>query len=73
MTAAGLASRAAAGSPRYVALAGLVALLAGGLLLLAGIIRLGSAEPPRWFCLDCVAVGDTTDAASAMFALPNPG
>ncbi|WP_203981622.1 SulP family inorganic anion transporter, partial [Planosporangium flavigriseum] len=41
MLAAGLAGRAAAGSPRYVALAGLVALLSGALLLLARLIRLG--------------------------------
>jgi MFS superfamily sulfate permease-like transporter len=41
MMAAGLTGLAAAGSPRYVALAGLVALLAGALLLLARLIRLG--------------------------------
>ncbi|NJC74210.1 SulP family inorganic anion transporter [Planosporangium thailandense] len=41
MLAAGLAGSAVAGSPRYVALAGLVALLAGVLLLLARLIRLG--------------------------------
>jgi SulP family sulfate permease len=41
MLAAGLTGLAAAGSPRYVALAGLVALLVGALLLLARLIRLG--------------------------------
>ncbi|WP_433608133.1 SulP family inorganic anion transporter [Dactylosporangium sp. CA-139114] len=41
MLAAGLAGSAVAGSPRYVALAGLVALLTGVLLLLARLIRLG--------------------------------
>lgn len=39
--AAGLAGSAAAGSARYVQLAGTAALLAGGLLLLARLIRLG--------------------------------
>src|SRR3979411_1045760 len=39
--AAGLAGSAAQGSPRYVQLAGTAALLAGGLLLLARLIRLG--------------------------------
>ena len=39
--AAGLAGLAAAGSPRYVALAGLAALLAGAMLLLARLARLG--------------------------------
>jgi high affinity sulfate transporter 1 len=39
--AAGLAGSAAPGSPRYVQLAGTAALLAGGLLLLARVIRLG--------------------------------
>ncbi len=39
--AAGLAGSAAPGSPRYVELAGTAALLAGGLLLLARLIRLG--------------------------------
>jgi sulfate permease, SulP family len=39
--AAGLAGSAAMGSPRYVQLAGTAALLAGGLLLLARVIRLG--------------------------------
>jgi sulfate permease, SulP family len=39
--AAGLTGMAAIGSPQYVALAGLVALLTGGFLLLARIIRLG--------------------------------
>jgi sulfate permease, SulP family len=38
---AALAGLAAAGSPQYVRLAGLVALLAGGLLLLARLTRLG--------------------------------
>jgi len=38
---AALAGLAAAGSPQYVRLAGLVALLAGGLLLLARLARLG--------------------------------
>ncbi len=38
---AGVGSMAALGSPRYVALAGLTALLAGALLLLARAIRLG--------------------------------
>jgi SulP family sulfate permease len=38
---AALAGLAAAGSPRYVRLAGLAALLAGGLLLLARLARLG--------------------------------
>jgi high affinity sulfate transporter 1 len=41
MLAAGLAGLAAPASPRYVALAGLVALLAGALLLLARLVRLG--------------------------------
>jgi high affinity sulfate transporter 1 len=41
LTAAALTGLAAAGSPKYVKLAGLVALLAGGLLLLARIARLG--------------------------------
>jgi high affinity sulfate transporter 1 len=39
--AAGLAGMASLGSPKYVALAGLVALLAGAFLLLARLIRLG--------------------------------
>jgi sulfate permease, SulP family len=39
--AAGLAGMAASGSPQYVALAGLLALLAAGWLLLARLIRLG--------------------------------
>ena len=39
--AAGLAGVAATGSSRYTALAGLLALLVGGLLLLARLIRLG--------------------------------
>jgi sulfate permease, SulP family len=39
--AAGLTSLAPAGSPRYVALAGLASLLAGGMLLVARVIRLG--------------------------------
>jgi sulfate permease, SulP family len=39
--AAGLAGMAALASPQYVSLAGIVALLAGGLLLLARIVRLG--------------------------------
>ncbi len=39
--AAGLAGAATPGSPRYVQLAGTAALLAGGLLLLARLIRLG--------------------------------
>ena len=39
--AAALAGLAAAGSPQYVRLAGLAALLAGGLLLLARLARLG--------------------------------
>ena len=39
--AAALAGLAVAGSPQYVRLAGLAALLAGGLLLLAGLARLG--------------------------------
>jgi len=39
--AASLTGLAAAGSPRYVALAGLAALLTGGLLLLARLVRLG--------------------------------
>ena len=39
--AAALAGLAVAGSPQYVRLAGLVALLAGGLLLLARLARLG--------------------------------
>jgi sulfate permease, SulP family len=38
---AALAGLAAAGSPQYIRLAGLVALLAGGLLLLARLARLG--------------------------------
>src|SRR5204863_3275375 len=38
---AALAGHAAAGSPHYVRLAGLAALLAGGLLLLARLARLG--------------------------------
>jgi len=41
MMAAGVTGLAAPGSPRYVELAGLVALLAGALLLLARLIRLG--------------------------------
>jgi high affinity sulfate transporter 1 len=41
MLAAGLGGLAVAGSSRYVALAGTVALLAGGLLILARIVRLG--------------------------------
>ncbi len=41
MMAAGLIGVAAPGSPRYVALAGLVAVLAAALLLLARLIRLG--------------------------------
>jgi len=41
MMAAGLTGLAAPGSPRYLALAGVVALLAGGLLLLARLVRLG--------------------------------
>ena len=39
--AAGLASLASAGSPQYVALAGMLALMAGGLLVLARVLRLG--------------------------------
>ena len=39
--AAGLAGMATAGSPEYVALAGLLALMAAGWLLLARVIRLG--------------------------------
>ncbi len=39
--AAGLASLATAGSPQYVALAGMLALMAGGLLVLARVLRLG--------------------------------
>ena len=39
--AAGLAGIAATGSSRYIALAGLLALMTGGLLLLARLIRLG--------------------------------
>jgi SulP family sulfate permease len=39
--AAGVGSVAAVGSPRYVELAGLAALLAGGMLLIARLIRLG--------------------------------
>jgi sulfate permease, SulP family len=39
--AAGLVGSAAIGSPRYVQLAGTAALLAGGMLLLARVIRLG--------------------------------
>src|ERR1700712_3064741 len=39
--AAGLVGIAAAGSPRYVQLAGLAALMAGALLLLARVTRLG--------------------------------
>jgi len=39
--AAGLAGMAAVGSPQYVALAGLVALLTAGLLLLARVVGLG--------------------------------
>src|SRR5213596_2297396 len=39
--AAALAGHAVAGSPQYVRLAGLAALLAGGLLLLARLARLG--------------------------------
>ena len=39
--AAGLTGLAAAGSPRYVRLAGLAALLTGALLLLARLVRLG--------------------------------
>jgi SulP family sulfate permease len=38
---AGLTPLAAAGSPQYVALAGMLALMAGGLLLLARVLRLG--------------------------------
>jgi sulfate permease, SulP family len=38
---AGLAGLAAVGSPEYVALAGALALLAGGLLILARLLRLG--------------------------------
>jgi sulfate permease, SulP family len=38
---AGLTPLAAAGSPQYVALAGVLALMAGGLLVLARILRLG--------------------------------
>jgi sulfate permease, SulP family len=41
LPAAALAGLAAAGSPQYVRLAGLAALLAGGLLLLARLARLG--------------------------------
>ena len=41
MMAAGVTGLAAPGSPRYLALAGVVALLAGGLLLLARLVRLG--------------------------------
>lgn len=41
MSAAGLAGLAAPGSPRFVQLAGTAALLAGALLLLARLIRLG--------------------------------
>lgn len=41
MMAAGVSGLAAPGSPRYVALAGLVALIAGVLLLLARLVRLG--------------------------------
>ncbi len=41
MVAAGVTGLAAPGSPRYVALAGLVALLTAGLLLLARLVRLG--------------------------------
>ena len=39
--AAALTGLAAAGSPRYIRLAGLAALLTGGLLLLARLVRLG--------------------------------
>jgi SulP family sulfate permease len=39
--AGGFTGLAAAGSPEYVSLAGLVALLTGGLLLLARILKLG--------------------------------
>ena len=39
--AAGLAGLAATGSPQYVALAGMLALMAGGFLLLARILSLG--------------------------------
>jgi len=38
---AGLTPLAAAGSPQYVALAGMLAMMAGGLLLLARVLRLG--------------------------------
>jgi high affinity sulfate transporter 1 len=38
---AGVSGLAAAGSPQYVALAGLLALMTGGLLLLARVLRLG--------------------------------
>ena len=41
MMAAGVTGLAGPGSPRYVALAGLVALLTAGLLLLARLVRLG--------------------------------
>ncbi len=41
MMAGGVTGLAAPGSPRYVALAGLVALLTAGLLLLARLVRLG--------------------------------
>ena len=41
IVAAALGSLAAVSSPRYVALTGLVALLSGGMLLLARILRLG--------------------------------
>lgn len=41
MTATALAPLAAPGSPQYVALAGMLALLGGGMLLLAGLLRLG--------------------------------
>lgn len=41
MTATALAPLAAQGTPEYVALAGMLALLGGGMLLLAGWLRLG--------------------------------
>ena len=75
---AGLAPLATAGSPQYVALAGLLALLAGGLMILARLVHLGFIAD---FLSRTVLIGFLTGVGiqvamgqlAGMLGVPDPG
>src|SRR5207248_58429 len=76
--AAGLAGMAASGSSHYAALASLLALLVGGLLLLARLVRLGFiadflSRTVLVGFLTGVGIQVATDQFSGMLGMKKPG